>query len=69
MPVPILCAIFHLTFFFLGSAYLDGVPLLQYSAPVVKATLDNLKVYHCGVVAIPWSPLGSLTLTFGADLG
>jgi len=43
MPVPNLCAVFHLTFF-LGRAYGGGVPLLRYSAPVVKATIDDVKV-------------------------
>ena len=68
MPFPDLCAVFYLTFC-PGSAYLDGVPLLNYSVPVVKATLDALKVYITGVVAIHWSPLVSLTLTCDADLG
>ena len=29
---------------FLVSAYVDGVPMLQYSAPVLKATIDDVKV-------------------------
>ena len=30
--------------FFPGSAYLDGVPMLQYSVPVFKATIDDVQV-------------------------
>jgi hypothetical protein len=65
MPVPNLAVAFHLTFF-LGSAYGDGIPMLQYSEPVVKAAIDDVKVCHCGVAC---SPLGSLTLTCDGDLG
>ena len=45
MPVPNLPVAFHLTFF-LQSAYADGVPMLRYSVPVVKAAIDGVKVYR-----------------------
>jgi hypothetical protein len=37
---------------FLGSAYADGFPMLQYSAPVLKAANDAVKVCQCGVVSL-----------------
>ena len=37
---------------FFGSGYGDGVPMLQYSAPVVKAAIDSVKVCHCDVVSL-----------------
>jgi hypothetical protein len=36
------------------SGYGDVVPVLQYSAPVVKAIIDGVKVCHCGMSH--WSP-------------
>ena len=33
-----------LNLFFPGSAYVDGVPMLQYSVPVLKMAMDDVKV-------------------------
>jgi hypothetical protein len=67
MSVSTLCVVLYLVFF-IGSCYSDGVPMLHYSAPVIKATIDDVKVCHCVVVTI-FCPLGSLTLTCVVDLG
>ena len=38
--------------FFLESGYADGVPMLHYSVPVLKAATDDIKVCHCAVISI-----------------
>ena len=58
MSVPTPCVAFYLTFF-LGSSYVDGVPMLRYSVPVIKAAIDDVKVCHRGIS----KSIGSL-LTF-----
>ena len=65
MPVPNLCVVFHLNFFLFRRGYGNGVPLLQYSAPVVKTALDDVKVR----TPLQRYRLNPLFLTCDADLG
>jgi hypothetical protein len=38
-----------LKLFFLGSVYPDAIPMLRYSEPVLKASMDYIKVSNYGV--------------------